>query len=270
MDLGIIEETPHFFFSPEVHCTDFFEILIFRKGNGHIILDAEKVAISDSSFLFISPLQKRSWHLDRSQVKGYFLIFEKDFLNEFFEDKLFVYRLQYFYNRKVKPYFIPEVRLFSYQHDIFDEVFFELKNFKNDSPHLLRSILYYMLIKLNRSFCAFHELEQDTQLNNYAHRFKEALEKDFREKQQVSDYAALLGISRVSLNSVVKKQFGVTTSEMIKDRLIFEIKSELLYSTKTVSEIAYELNFSEPNNMIRMFKARTGLPPAKFRNQTGR
>ena len=266
MDLGVFEETPDFAFTPEVHGTDFFEIMVFVKGNGTLQLDTEKIEIRDSTFLFISPYQKRSWRVDRSRIKGYFLIFEKDFLAEFFSDKLFVYRLQYFYNRQVKTAFIPNSRLFSFENDIFAEIFHEIKNYQKDSLHLLRSIVYYVLIKLNREFCQYHQLENDTQLNNYAYLFKEALEKHIRNKQQVSEYAELLGISRVSLNAAVKQQFGVTAVEMIKDRLISEIKSELLYSTANISEISHELNFSESNNLIRLFKSRTGVSPRVFRN----
>lgn len=265
MDLGIIEETPHFFFYPEVHCTDFFEIMIFRKGNGHILLDTQHIEIADSSFLFISPFQKRSWYVDAQKLKGHYLIFEKQFLNDFFSDHLFVYRLQYFFNRKVIPSFVANKYLFSFENDIFDEIFNEIREYQNDSHHLLRSILYYMLIKLNRSFCEFHHLKNDTQINNHAYQFKEALEKHFIEKQQVNDYTQILGISRISLNAAVKKQFGLTATEMIKDRIIFEIKSELRYTTKTISEIAYSLDFSEPNNMIRLFKSKTSTTPSQFR-----
>ncbi len=112
MDLGVIEKTPHFFFGREVHCTDFFEIMIFTQGLGSIILDTEEIPIRAGTFLFISPYQKRSWRLDRRNIKGFFLIFEREFLNKFFSDQLFVYRLQFFYNRSVPAFFIPKGRLF--------------------------------------------------------------------------------------------------------------------------------------------------------------
>jgi AraC-like DNA-binding protein len=265
MDLGILEETPEFFFEPEVHCTDFYELIIFSKGNGHILLDAEKIELQKNTFLFISPYQKRRWYVDKSKISGYFLIFEKDFLSAFFSDKLFVYRLQYFYNHRVPTYYIPNKRLFSYQHDIMEEISYELRNFQKDSPHLLRSILYYMLIKMNRVYCEFHNLEADTHLNNYAYQFKELLEKHIRDERQVNDYAKRLGISRISLNAAIKKQFGITATDMIKERLLFEIKTELLYTTKNISEIAFDLHFSEPNNLIRLFKSKTGLSPNAFR-----
>lgn len=265
MDLGVIEQTPVFFFEPEIHCTDFFEIMIFHRANGYVLLDTQRVDLQNGLFLFITPFQKRRWFVDRDKMKGHFLIFEKDFLNDFFSDHLFVYRLQYFFNQKVKPYFLPNKRLFSFEGDIFEEIFHEIQNYQKDSPHLLRSIVYYILIKLNREFCKFHKLESETQLNNFAYQFKEALENNIREKQQVNDYAQLLGTSRVTLNQLIKRQFGMTVSEMIRERLITEIKNELLYTTRNISEIAYELHFSEVSNLNRFFKSKTGYSPNTFR-----
>ena len=266
MDLGKIEETPVFDFSDKVHCTDFFEIMIFVRGNGHVQLDAQTVPLTDSHFLFIAPYQKRRWFVDRDQLEGYFLIFEQDFLAEFFSDKLFIYRLQYFYNHRVLPYFLPDKRLFSFEHDVFEEIAHELNHTQNDSQDLLRSILYYLLIKLNREYCGFHGLQPDTQLNNTAFRFKEAVEQHITTMQRVEDYARLLNTSRISLNSAVKKQFGSTATDMIKERLLVEIKSQLLFSNHNVAEIALKLGYSEPQHLIRFFKKRTGNTPLQYRS----
>ncbi|MEM7655311.1 MAG: AraC family transcriptional regulator [Bacteroidota bacterium] len=265
MDMGRMEETPHFFYRMRPHATDFFEVLIFQKGNGYLQLDTDQIAVQDSSFIFLSPYQKRQWQVVQKDIKGFFLIFERDFLANFFADHLFVYRLQYFFNRKVPTYLIPNERLFPFKHDIFDEIFHEIHHYRKDSEHLLRSILYYILIKLNRAFCGFHQLETDTIQNHLAFRFKEELEQHIRELQRVEEYAQRLGISRITLNRAVKEQFGQTASQMIKDRLIYEIKTELMYTHQTVAEIAYGLRISEPNNLIRLFKAKTGLSPIAFR-----
>ncbi len=265
MELGRLEETPIFDFGSEVHCTDFFEIMIFFRINGHIQLDDRNIKLENGQFLFISPYQRRRWFVKNEGIRGLFLIFEQDFLSDFFSDKLFVYRLQYFFNRSVENTIRPKKRLFAFEGDIFEEIFKELDEKQKDSPHVLRSILYYILIKLNREFCRVHHLESDTQLSTHAFLFKEALEQNIREKKQVNDYASLLGISRISLNTEVKRQFGKTCKEMIDERTFFEIKDELLFSNKTIAEIAYELNFPEPHHMIRFFKRISGQTPLEFK-----
>lgn len=266
MDFFILEETDGFFFSKELYATNFFEIFILFDAKGHVYLGEKRVDLSANTFLFISPFLKQKWLVEKEAIKGFALIFEKDFLGHFFSDELFVYRLQYFFNTTVKPYLKTKERLFSFKQDILEELLSEISNYQNDSSHILRSLLYYILIKLNRAFCEFHQLENETHLNNNAYRFKELLEQNFRTLQHVNDYAPLLNISRVTLNQTIKKQFGATATSMIKERIVSEIKSDLLYSTKTISEIAYSLNFSELNNLIRLFKNKTGLSPNKYRS----
>lgn len=264
MEAGKIEDVLGFDFSLELHCTDFFEILIIGSGQGHIMLDSEKINISGSSVLFISPFQKRKWFLEKG-IKGYFLVFEKAFLNTFFSDKLFVYKLQYFYNPFIKTHLKLNESIFAFEQDIFDEMAQEIKNTQDDSAHLLRAILYYVLIKLNRKFCTFHDLQSKTNQNINAYRFKEVLINNIREKQRVNDYAEILGITRIALNTAVKKEFGKTVSTMINDFLLDEIKDELTYTAKTISEIAFELNFSEPQHLIRFFKRKMKITPLEYR-----
>ena len=80
-----------------VYNTDYFEILIFRRAKGHVVLNQRKIDVTDNTIVFISPFQKRQWKLDPNHLDFTFLIFQEDFLNDFFADKLFTYRLLYFY-----------------------------------------------------------------------------------------------------------------------------------------------------------------------------
>ena len=265
IEIGRIKNFLEFDFSDNPHCTSFYEILIFVKGNGHIFLNTQKVPLRDSQFIFISPYQKRRWHVNKEYIEGYFLIFEKDFLSEFFADKYFTYRLQYFYNSSVLPYFNTDTKLF-FENDILQEMITEIKCLKNDSPHLLRSMLYYILIKLNREFSRFHNISDETHTNEIAIQFKNTLQKKVRHLQSVKEYSKLLGISRISLNHSVKKQFGTTATSMIKDHLIADIKDQLLFSNKTVAEISIYFNFSEPQHLNRLFKRLTDLTPVEFRS----
>ncbi|MBX2845937.1 MAG: AraC family transcriptional regulator [Saprospiraceae bacterium] len=272
MEIGLIHETPQFFLSEDIHATDFFEIMIFEEAAGYIQLDSQRVDVEPGTFLFITPMQKRSWRLANLSVKGWFLIFEKDFLAEFFSDDLFVYRLQFFYNQQVVPAFRPSDQgdILPFDSAIFREMLDEINHYKQDSPHLLRALLYYLLIKMNRAFCRHHALESNTQLNTQAYAFKALLEQEIRRHQQVQEYASMLQLSRVSLNKISKGQFGLSASEMIKERLVQEIKKDLLFGNQNVSEIAFELGFSESNNLIRFFKKRVGISPKQYRIRQGR
>lgn len=265
MDLGDSRDIPQFNFSDEPHCATFYEIIIIRKGKGIIFLDDKKIDFKEGAFIFISPNQKRRWQLSDAKIEVNFIIFEQSFLNDFFSDKFFVYRLHYFYSKQITPYFFPSKRLFSFENDVFKEIQMELKNYQKDSAHLLRSILYYILVKLNRYFCEFHLINSTMHENELAIQFKELLQKNIRKFQTINEYCQVLNISRISLNASVKKQFGMTATDFLHAHLLYEIKDQILFTNKTMAEIAFEFNFKEPQHLNRFFKRLTHQTPLEFR-----
>jgi AraC family transcriptional activator of pobA len=102
-------------------------------------------------------------------------------------------------------------------------------------------------------------------INNSAYKFRKLVEKNIYTKQRVDDYAYMMSMSRVAINKAVKAQFNTTATDFIKDRLLFEIKMKLIHTTKTISEIAIELNFNEINHLSRFFRTKTGQTPNEFR-----
>lgn len=83
-------------------------------------------------------------------------------------------------------------------------------------------------------------------------------------KKNIEDYTVLLNISRITLNKAVKEQYNVTATELLKQRLLAEIKDRLVYSNKTVSEISFDLNYAEPGHMMRFFKMQTGMTTSEY------
>ena len=266
MDLGTYKDIPEYFFESELHHADFYEIVFFIKGNGYLQLDQQSIKITDNTIVFISPFQKRKWFVNKAEIDCYFLFFQDSFLSNFFSDKLFSYRLQYFYN-KTKPLFINVSDDFMLKlYNIFQEIYNEIKSLKSDSEHIIRALLYFTLIKLNRVYAEKYQLSSETEKNITAFLFKQVLQKEIKNSRSIDYYAKQLSISRITLNKCIKSQFGITVSEMVNEFILFEIKSQLLYSKLNINEIAYLLNFSEANHLTRFFKKNTGISPKKFRN----
>ena len=53
-------------------------------------------------------------------------------------------------------------------------------------------------------------------------------------------------------------QFGVSATHLLKQRLLEELKNELLFSNLNVSQLADEFHFSDPSHLMRFFKQQTG------------
>ncbi|WP_336829841.1 helix-turn-helix domain-containing protein [Sphingobacterium multivorum] len=73
-----------------------------------------------------------------------------------------------------------------------------------------------------------------------------------------------MGISRITLNQAVKAQFNTTAAHLLRQRLLFEIQDLLIHSDHSVNQIAFALNFSEPNHLMRFFKTQTGKTISAF------
>jgi len=229
-------------------------------------LDHQRIDISDNTVIFVSPFQKRRWFLDKTKTECCFLFFQDSFLSGFFSDKLFSFKLQYFYNKAKPLYLKVSQEIFSQLAGSIGELLNEIKTFRSDSEHLIRALLYLILIKLNRAYAAHYLMSSETENNSTAYKFKEILQNQMRKTRNIDYYAQQLGVSRVTLNKCIKKQFGITVSEMVNEFILFEIKSMLCYTNLTVNEISHQLEFSQANHLTRFFKMQTGISPKEFRN----
>jgi AraC family transcriptional regulator, transcriptional activator of pobA len=261
------DEVKEGYIKSEIYDTDYFEIVFIKKGNGHVILNHDKIDIRDNSIIFLSPFQKREWSLNPRGLDFIILVFQEDFLNDFFSDKLFAYRLLYFYQLDYPLKMQIEDALMERYFSLLTEIKSELVRTKVDSVHIIRSLIYYLLQKLNREYSQIHHLAVEKNDHNDAFEFKKLIEIHIKEKQRISDYTELLQINRVALNKAVKNRFNVTATHLMKQRLLTEIKDYLIHSKLTVAEIAFQLNFSEPNHLMRFFKNQTGLTTNDFLNE---
>lgn len=257
--------TTEYHFDTTTHQADYFEIVFFKKAKGYVLLDERRVELKDNTILFISPLQKRRWFVKEKNLSGSVIGFKKDFLNQLFDDKLFSFRLQYLYNCLQATALEADATSAEKYYGLVQDIEAEIKHYQSDSGELLRSMIHYLLLQLNRAYAEAQGLSHETMGNAYAYKFKLLLEASIRVRHLVDEYAEMLDVSRITLNKVVKEQFGVTASEMIRERLLLEVKNELRHSEQTVSQVARGLNFSEPNHMMRFFKNYSGQTPTEFR-----
>lgn len=98
-------------------------------------------------------------------------------------------------------------------------------------------------------------------------RFKRLVVEKCREVKQVKAYAALLHITPLHLNEVVKNTTGFPASYWINQEILLEAKRLLYYTTSDVKQIAYELGYEDHAYFSRFFKKNTGMTALAFRAQ---
>lgn len=238
--------------------SDFFSFYFFRRANGYLLLNFRKVELRDSMVLLLSPHQQQEWHVNEEELDYTFLIFREDFMRTFIADKFFVYRLLYCYQTDTPPCLFAEKEELSEYMRLLRKIKQELRYPVADTYNLIVSVLYYLLVIINRAYAQAYCLPVEVPKNNYAFKFKDLLEKHIRTTQRVQEYADMLRVSRVTLNNSVMAQFGVSAIHLLKQRLLEELKNELLFSDLNVSQLADEFHFSDPSHLMRFFKRETG------------
>lgn len=264
VDIGRIESLANFVRDETPHQLSFYDIAFIEKGKGSFKLDENLVEVAPGTVIFTSPGQVRRWNITEA-LSGYVLFFEKDFLNLFFTDEFFLYRFQYFHQYSRPTSMVMPPQMFSQVLGTLQSIEKEFDRLQNDSGHLIRAILYQLLVVLNRYYADNYRIQSDTYIHPDFLRFRSLLEKDFKDQHYVADYAQKLKVSAAHLNKVCRQYSGLSAQQMIHHKLISEIKKQLR-SNRSAKEIAYDFNFSDPSNFNRFFKKLAETTAQQYRD----
>lgn len=185
-------------------------------------------------------------------------------------------------NSKMKDYSFFSYEMFEALHlsnkeearlnGIIQEIKEELKqNIDKHSKTLIVSSIELLLNYSNR----FYDRQFITRTNNNKDviiKFEELLSSYFESEDvrnlgfpSIKYFAEKLNFSANYLSDLLKKETGQNGSQHIQYRALELAKEMLLSSSKSVSEIAYDLGFEYPQYFSRIFKKNIGITPKQFR-----
>ncbi|OUS03586.1 hypothetical protein A9Q86_01365 [Flavobacteriales bacterium 33_180_T64] len=124
--------------------------------------------------------------------------------------------------------------------------------------------------KLKHTLCSLLQNALKEKFSNdikYINCFGEILNSQFSIFHNVSDYAAQLDVEPKNLLRLFQKKGLKNPSEIIKDKLLFESKKRIIYTSKSIREICFEVGFYDPAYFSRFFKKHTGVTAQYFRKQ---
>jgi AraC-like DNA-binding protein len=81
----------------------------------------------------------------------------------------------------------------------------------------------------------------------------------------VGHFAGELHLSPNYFGDLIKKETGRSAQEYIQSKLIEIAKERVFDTTRSVSQIAYDLGFKYPQHFSRLFKQRVGYTPNEYR-----
>lgn len=81
----------------------------------------------------------------------------------------------------------------------------------------------------------------------------------------VAYFADELHLSANYFGDLLKKETGKSAIDFIHSQLLEVAKEKVLDTTKSISEVAYELGFKYPQHFTRLFKQKVGMSPNEYR-----
>lgn len=96
-------------------------------------------------------------------------------------------------------------------------------------------------------------------------RFRDLIDRHYRDNLQLQDYASMMGVSLVQLRAACGAATGQSPAKLIHARILTEAKRNLIFGDMTMEQIAYSLGFSDAAYFTRFFRKEIGQTPSQFR-----
>lgn len=249
----------------DIHKHTFYEILWTEKGISKQTIDYKEYEVLPNSLFFISPNQVHQFE-EWKPLKGGTILFTEDFflLNHNNKDKLF--ELSFLDNFYANPCIQLDKKNFTDIKQTIDLIANEQKR-ADKSQTITQSLLHILLAQVQRCIDTETEKPVSKKYLILFKQFKNLLDIHYAENKTATFFAQQLHITAHHLNLLTKDVTGKTASEVIRARSILEAKRFLTFTDKTVSEIAFELNYTDSSYFAKTFKAETNLSPMVFKTE---
>ena len=97
-------------------------------------------------------------------------------------------------------------------------------------------------------------------------KFLKIVEQKFRMRLTIDDYANKMGMTPGHLSRLCRLALGMSSLDVINMRVIQEAQRELVYTSKTIKQLAASLGFTDEAYFTRFFRKHVGVSPKKFRS----
>ncbi len=248
----------------------FFEL---TYGSGHDVdckIGASSFKPLKDSLSFATPYQMSSWKVNSftEDAVGYMILFKPQLLHNLVH-KVDLYKKYPFFNLHTTPMITLNAAQRRTIIELMGQMLAEHQNYRaGEDTGVLAAYLALLLEKVKRFYTNKNGSQGFTnRAEEITFQFENLLKENGTYTMKVSDYASELSISPVYLSEAIKEVTGRAPLHLIQEYLILQAKGLLQQSTRTISQISYELGFGEVSNFARYFKKHTGTTPNGYRKE---
>lgn len=243
----------------------FYFFALFRNtGQIEVNYDDQRINNPDSYLVFHAPNLIYSFS-HNNELEGYIVYFKAECFSFFKQD----------FHRTFPLFDLLHTNLFKFDHATYDrlaphfEAVFQAYDNSAKDQHMearlkLLGLLYYLEdFSVERKKDSGLATPQQILFKKYI----QLVNNHYLDKRTVQEYADMLSVTANYLSQSVKQVSGKNALAFISERLAGEAKSLLRHTDSGITEIAYQLNFSDPANFGKFFRSQTGESPSGYRKK---
>ena len=244
----------------------FILVALCTRGECEFTVDTQRLKITQNDLVIISDRHIVDNFQASDDADGLLMIMSVGFLYEVMSNVSDVSLLFCFARSH------PVVTLKEDEVRLFTEYFFMLKGkmcevdnrFRRD---IVRTLILAMFYDLSNVIVRVQQGEsrRQSRADVIFTRFIHLVEQHFRHERRVGWYAEQLCITPKYLSETVKVVSGRTPNEWVDSYVILELRVMLKTTTKSIKEIAEEMNFPNQSFLGKFFREHVGVSPTVYR-----
>lgn len=244
------------------HKHNFYTLIIIESAQGEIMVDNERVMLSDPKIIIIKPRCISSIDIN-NKATGKIILFSEDFFSLRYNNNILN---QFAFLDREATVAMRMTELQRERASLFLGLLQEEYLLHADEAQkVLRSYLNIFLFELERIYSPTGTIRNRKSRHGKIQLFEELIEKDYLNHKLPSYYACLLSVSTNYLNKLCKEETGQTAGDLIRRRIIIEAQRLLHYTRYSINEIADKLGFESTSYFVTFFKKQTQKTPEQFR-----
>lgn len=241
----------------------FYSVFLFKDAEGQTVIDDQEFDVKPGKFFFIN--YNQAYHFTDIQCNaGNVLMFTKSFYNYVYTGNKMI-KSDTALN-DVAPYILLHDENLTDLFQTFDELLKEYFKNKLMRKEIICLLLKVFVLKYIRNSNKKNRVDKSVDhKKQIIDDFSNLVNQHYKDLKTTSLYAAKLNLTANYLNALIKENLDISAGQMIKNRVILEAERLLLHTTLSVTEISYELGFSDNSHFGKYFKSATEYSPNLYR-----
>lgn len=265
-DLLLLDNLSAACFPTEARRMNFIIFALCTRGGATYLLDTRRQQLTPGDILIISEHRVVDAFTPTADLDGLCIMVSVPFFHEIIREvsdisRLFLFTRQY-----------PVMKLREQEQQTFSEYYhFMCTKINDPANHFRRPLLRTLLLAM------FYDLSNVIRRaqNNSDHRpsrpdaifaqFIQLVEANCQRERRVSWYAQQICITPKYLSETIKHVSRRTPNEWIDNYVVLKLRVMLRNTTKSIKQIAEEMNFPNQSFLGKYFKEHVGMSPSQYR-----